>query len=218
VLVGAGFAYLQFSQQQRQFSQQQQASHELLISNQVSKGFEQLGSHEVIVQLGGIYALEGVMNASEQYHQPVLEALCAFVRDKTKTEVKGDQPPATEVQAALTVIGRRRSSRLDLVDLSYAKIPSVDLPHANLFHANLYFADLKGAHLINADLRATDLRGTDLAGADLSDADLSHAELLGTRLRSADPERRQPERRRSVRRRPARRRPIRRQPETRRPA
>jgi hypothetical protein len=29
VLVGAGLAYLQFSQQQRQFSQQQQASHEL---------------------------------------------------------------------------------------------------------------------------------------------------------------------------------------------
>jgi hypothetical protein len=35
------------------------------------------------VQLGGSYALEGVMNTSEQYHQPVLEALCAFVRDGT---------------------------------------------------------------------------------------------------------------------------------------
>src|ERR1700756_3810199 len=39
VLIGAGLAYLQFSQQQQtaqqQFTQQQQASHELLISNQV---------------------------------------------------------------------------------------------------------------------------------------------------------------------------------------
>jgi uncharacterized iron-regulated membrane protein len=34
VLLGAGFAYLQFSQQQR-------ASHDLMISNQVAKGFEQ---------------------------------------------------------------------------------------------------------------------------------------------------------------------------------
>jgi uncharacterized protein YjbI with pentapeptide repeats len=58
---GAGFAYLQFSQQQ-------QASHELLISNQVAKGFEQLGSDKDVVRLGGIYALEGVMNTSEQYH------------------------------------------------------------------------------------------------------------------------------------------------------
>jgi hypothetical protein len=66
VLIGAALAYLQFSQQQQtsqqQFSQQQLASHDLLISNQVSKGFEQLGSEKVVVRLGGIYALEGVMN------------------------------------------------------------------------------------------------------------------------------------------------------------
>lgn len=49
VLIGAVSAYLQFSQQQR-------SSHDLLISNQVSKGFEQLGSKEVVVRLGGIYA------------------------------------------------------------------------------------------------------------------------------------------------------------------
>jgi hypothetical protein len=63
VLVGAGLAYFQFTQQQ-------QASHELLISNQVAKGFEQLGSHEIVVRLGGIYALEGVMNTSD------LELVC----------------------------------------------------------------------------------------------------------------------------------------------
>ena len=42
VLIGAGFAYLQFTQQQQtsqqQFTQQQQASRDLLISNQVAKG------------------------------------------------------------------------------------------------------------------------------------------------------------------------------------
>src|ERR1700736_3915756 len=66
--IGATVAYLQLSSQQ-------QTSRDLLISNQVSKGFEQLGSDRVVVRLGGIYALEGVMNISEQYHQPVLEAL-----------------------------------------------------------------------------------------------------------------------------------------------
>jgi hypothetical protein len=40
VLLGAGFAYLQFQQQQ-------QASHDTLISNQVSKGFEQLGGDKL---------------------------------------------------------------------------------------------------------------------------------------------------------------------------
>jgi hypothetical protein len=79
VLIGAAAAYLQFQQQQTW-------AHDLLISNQVSKGFELLGNKDGQIgqRLGGIYALEGVMNTSDQYHQPVLEALCAFVRDYTK--------------------------------------------------------------------------------------------------------------------------------------
>jgi hypothetical protein len=133
VLIGAAFAYLQFSQQQ-------QASHELLISNQVAKGFEQLGSHEVVVRLGGIYALEGVMNTSAQYHQPFLEALCAFVREGTRIPIEiGDRPPATEIQAALTVIGRR-SAGTGLVDLANAQIPKANLQGANLAGANLTHA------------------------------------------------------------------------------
>ena len=95
-------------------TQQQQATHDLLISNQVSKGFEQLASDKIITRIGGIYALEGVMNTSDQYHQPVLEALCAFVRDsatravsdRAAREAYGLLP--NDIQAALTVIGRRK--------------------------------------------------------------------------------------------------------------
>jgi hypothetical protein len=172
VLVGAGlgavFAYLQFSQQQ-------QASHELLISTQVSKGFEQLGSDKPVLQLGGIYALEGVMNTSEQYHRPVLEALCAFVRDRTKTDT-GEGPPATEIQAALTVIGRRTVMENGWLDLRNAHIPNVDLRDAHLLYAYLYSTDLHGA-----DLRGADLRGAYLL-ANLRGADLTDAHLLGAIL------------------------------------
>ena len=61
VLIGAGFAYYH-----TQLTQQ--ASHDQIISQQVSKGFEllgQQGSDKLVVRLGGIYALEGVMNTSE---------------------------------------------------------------------------------------------------------------------------------------------------------
>ena len=45
------------------------------------------------MRLGGIYALEGVMNTSEQYREPVLEALCAFVRGGTEEDkAKGRLP------------------------------------------------------------------------------------------------------------------------------
>ncbi len=67
------------------------------------------------------------MNASEQYHQPALEALCAFVRDNTK-DYKGDGPPATDIQAALTVIGRRKPGE-GHVDLTGARVPKAVFPN-----------------------------------------------------------------------------------------
>jgi hypothetical protein len=64
-LIGAGFAYLQFSQAQQtsldRSLARQKASQEQLVSNQVSKGFELLGNKDGHIEqrLGGIYALEG---------------------------------------------------------------------------------------------------------------------------------------------------------------
>jgi uncharacterized protein YjbI with pentapeptide repeats len=152
VLLGAVFAYLQFQQQQR-------SAHDLLISNQVSKGFEQLGSDKFEVRLGGIYALEGVMNTSEQYHRPVLEALCAFVRERANAE-GNDAPPATDIQAALTVIGRRATEWPGSPDLHGANLSDADLFKANLSGANLFGANLSGADLTFAKLSGTDLRET----------------------------------------------------------
>jgi uncharacterized protein YjbI with pentapeptide repeats len=184
VLIGAGLAYLQFSQQQ-------QASHDLLASNQVAKGLEQLGNEKIVVRLGGIYALEGVMNTSEQYHQPVLEALSAFVREGTKTET-GDGPPATDIQAVLTVIGRRKEIGSGNPGLANAHIPKADLSradlnHANLSYANLSYANLRQVNLSSANLSYANLRHAYLTGgADLSYANLSGANLTGAYPKGAD--------------------------------
>ena len=121
--------------------------HDLLISNQVSKGFEQLAGNKIEMRLGGIYALEGVMKTSEQYAGPVLEALCAFVRVSTIGNPDFKDKTTTDVQAALTVIGRRIKGPV-VVDLA-----NVSIPEANLSYANLSGANLSGANLSGADLR-----------------------------------------------------------------
>jgi uncharacterized protein YjbI with pentapeptide repeats len=195
VLIGAGLAYVQFTQQQQtsqqQFAVQEQASRDLLISNQVSKGFEQLGSDKRVVRLGGIYALEGVMNTSEQYRQPLLEALTAFVRDSTRTDT-GAGPPATDIQAALTVIGKQKAIRTTTLDLVKAHIPKANLRGANLTGAYLWGATLTGANLTDANLAgayltlAADLGHAYLTGANLSGADLSGANLTGASLAGAN--------------------------------
>jgi uncharacterized protein YjbI with pentapeptide repeats len=172
VLLGVGAAYLQFTQQQ-------QASRDLLTSNQVAKGFEQLAGEKAAMRLGGIYALEGVMNTSEQYHQPVLEALCAFVRDDTIGMIVNDRP-VTDVQAALTVIGRRTEG--GQVDLHNSRIRNASLNRADLSRADLRGADLRGVLLRGADLHRANLSHADLSRADLRGADLSLADLRGATL------------------------------------
>jgi uncharacterized protein YjbI with pentapeptide repeats len=224
VLFGAWLVFLQFSQQQQtaQIEQQQaaqrqqQAVHDLLISNQLSKGFEQLASDKVAMRLGGIYALEGVMNTSErpeQYRGPVLEMLCAFVREYTIGKTVFEKP-AIDIQAALAVIGRRkgqelpdlaqvnirganlsganlRGADLDSANLNSAYLSGAYLSGANLLGANLTGANLTSAHLGRVDLTGADLTGAnlglaDLNGAHLSGANLTDANLGGTNLRSAD--------------------------------
>jgi hypothetical protein len=203
VLIGAGAAYLQFTQQQQAVRDQLQASHDLLISNQVSKGFEQLAGKEMAMRLGGIYALEGVMNTSEQYHRSVLEALCAFVRDSTtphdSTTANTSKSPATDVQAALSVIGRRKPGDGDVnlsganihgANLSGANLSGAFLSNANLSEAALNSANLAGLEVSAGVIRFTDLRGVnlglaDLGGANLSVTELTHADLHGADLRNA---------------------------------
>ena len=184
VLIGAVVAYLQFTQQQQTSHNQLQAAHDLLISNQVAKGFEQLAGKETAMRLGGIYGLEGVMNGSAQYHQPVLEALCAFVRDGTMEKVSNK--PATDIQAALTVIGRRTAGPGN-VSFNNARIPGatlefVNLRDADLRHADLSYADLFNANLRDADLNQARLESAFLLGANLSYANMSETDLTAARL------------------------------------
>ena len=195
VLFGAWLAFLQFSQQQQTAQsqkqqaaqqQQQQGARDLLISNQASKGFEQLASDKMAMRLGGIYALEGVMNASErpeQYRGPVLEMLCAFVREYTigKTVSK---KPAIDIQAALTVIGRRKGQ--ELPDLAEANIPGANLSGANLSGADLDSAHLNSAYLSGANLSGANLLGANLSGANLTSAKLSRVVLTGANLSGAN--------------------------------
>jgi hypothetical protein len=161
VLFGAWLAFPQFSQQQQTAQsqikqqqqaarqQQQQAARDLLICNQVSKGFEQLASDKMAMRLGGIYALEGVMNASErpeQYRGPVLEMLCAFVLEYTIGKTVFEKP-AIDIQAALMVIGRRKGQ--ELPDSFHEA--DIRLPNINCEKCTLQIIFWMGEHALNRD-------------------------------------------------------------------
>jgi len=76
----------------------------------------QLADERLEVRLGAIYALEQVAAESTAQLQPAIEVLCAYVREHAAWQA--DTPPpsrlATDIQAVLTVLGRRPAPSADV--------------------------------------------------------------------------------------------------------
>jgi Pentapeptide repeats (8 copies) len=184
-------------------------SREGQVTDRYTKAIEQLGSDELDVRIGGIYALERVARDSARDHPTVMEVLTAFVRGHSREPwppAAGDEPGAAaperlarpDVQAAVAVIGRRnvRHDRqpvnlagaflsgafLPRANLDGAVLVGADLARANLYRAHLAFAFLDGADLRGANLGYAHLDGADFTGANLGGADLTGADLRGARM------------------------------------
>ena len=203
------------------------------------------------VRLGAIYALERIAQDSERDHIPIMETLCAYIRENApasgapdhglgdwedwpedtetpppdRTRQKREMwlmmlsewadalpAPRVDVQAALSVIGRRGEERiaherrqrrdagdrgpgfrLDLrgVNLQRADLTGLDLARAllngtRLDAANLLDARFEGADLREARLEAAHIMVARLEGADLRGARVGGADLMGASLEGAD--------------------------------
>jgi uncharacterized protein YjbI with pentapeptide repeats len=182
-------------------------SQEGQVTERFTRAIDQLGSETLDLRLGGIYALERIAKDSSRDRGPIMEVLTAFVRERAPW--KDDQPPngggqsqkpAGDIQAILTVLGRRvidekwrepsekkwREWREPSLDLS-----NTDLRGALFFKAHLEGADLSGAHLegaylIEAHLEGAHLRGARLEKAHLAEVHLEGADLGGAHLEGAD--------------------------------
>jgi len=140
------------------------------ITERFTRAIEQLGNKEdLVVRLGGIYALERIAKDSEKDYWTIIEVLTAYVRENTKIKTDTGIKPSTDIQAILTVIGRREQTHgkgEDLpLDLHGANIRGANLRGANLNEAHLEGAYLYQAHLEGASLEGAYLWGTDLEGA-----------------------------------------------------
>jgi hypothetical protein len=183
-----------------QTDQWQRRTHELTeqgqITDRYTKAVEQLDSDKLDVRIDGIYALERIARDSAKDHPTVMEVLTAFIREHSREQwppsdagqPEQDRSTRPDVQAAVTVVGRRDTARdilaIDLrrANLTRANLTRADLTRANLTRADLTRANLNGAHLARADLTSAHLADAHLGFADLADehlvlADLSRANL-----------------------------------------
>jgi hypothetical protein len=161
------------------------------ITQRFNDAIEHLGNEKAEVRLGGIYALARIARDSPKDHMAVMHVFSSYVRETTKRN--NVEPVAPEVQAILTMIGRRtveHESEDDRIDLSDAYLPGVNLRGAQLEGvrfdgANLSRANLKDAHLCDATFRGAVLEDCYLRNSDLRRSDLSAANLRQGSLRAA---------------------------------
>ncbi len=210
LLAGIGlFVNYLNSQAERQLIQ------ERLITERFSKAVEQIGNNKEEVVIGGIYSLERIAKDSPKDQWTIMEVLTSYIRKNSpipsniqqlKPEERQKAPEklpsvSIPVQAALTVIGRRKvendqagdnlaettdSNKIKILDLSRTNLRGANLNGANLNGANLNGAYLYGAYLYGAILNGAYLNGAYLNGAYLNGAILNGADLYGAHLYGAN--------------------------------
>jgi len=165
------------------------------LTERFTRAIEQLGSEKLEVRLGGIYALERIARDSPKDHWTIMEVLTAFVRERARWQDQPESspaskppPPRTDIQAILTVLGRRTRTFGKGEELSL-DLSNTDLRRASLAGAHLEGANLGDAHLEGADLRGARLERAHLESAHLEGANLWRAHLEGARLVRAHLER-----------------------------
>ena len=153
-------------------------------TDRYGKAIAQLASDKLTERLGGVYALEHLMAESARERPTVVQVLSAFVREQTRTLPRPDDAElasgtrpelSTDVQAALTVLGRRPDPEMHRLDLTAAR----------LYGARLEGAQLAGARMTDVHLDGAMLNQANLRGAILAGASLRHVSLFGARMQDA---------------------------------
>lgn len=207
-MVGLWYSSIQTRQANDQARQDRALAKEGQVTDRYTAAVANLGEDKMEVRLGGIYALQRIMQDSARDHPSIANVLNTYLRiHTTKPPTKELEPPA-DVQAALTVLGTRNTEFDDyfVPDLRRVHLRNVDLRNAHLNRANLGGAELTRANLAGAELIRTNLgctilnpvrpdcaklidanlRGANLTKANLSGTDLGSADLVGANLTGAN--------------------------------
>ena len=160
------------------------------ITDRFSKAIELLGNEKLEVRLGAIYALERISNDSQKDHWAVMEILTAFVRENShkihtkqdadnKIYKQEDNPikPREDIQAIMTVIGRRKWTETEIGGLN---LVGVNLMGIRISNANLEKINFGGANLQYALVANTNLKRSFFHNANLSEATFGNVDFEGT--------------------------------------
>ncbi len=169
----------------------------------------------VEVRLGALYALERIAQDSIRDHVQIMEILCAYIRhnspwsnrpselkrreDKEKEEKEEKKKKKTtekfetdalreDIQAALTIIGRRNSwpEIAQRIKIENAQKYKINLKNCDLHHARIENASLCDATIIDSNLTDAIIKNTDFTRAQICVVDMTSAILIDINMKNTD--------------------------------
>ncbi|GGY34965.1 pentapeptide repeat-containing protein [Streptomyces djakartensis] len=161
------------------------------VTDRYNNAVGNIGDDSLEVRLGGIYALQRIMEDSPRDQPSIVNVLSTYIRNHAKKPRQAadasNREPASDVQAALTALGSRNRAHDGSanVDLHDTYLFGVNLQGANLHGANLMGADLICVNLADTNLYGAKLNGAKLHGAYLADTNLNGVNLNGAKLNGA---------------------------------
>jgi hypothetical protein len=179
------------------------------ITERITRAVDQIGSANVDVRVGGVYALKRVAKNSAEDRSAITTILATYVQAHALRTPDAPESAdfglvaaergvlwlryrAPDVQAALDVLTSRTPADdeppifLSHTDLKNARMSGGTWRQLICRHSDLRGVRLRNAQMDSADLTDTDLRGAALDGARLVDAVLEGANLEDADLRGAD--------------------------------
>jgi hypothetical protein len=161
-------------------------------------------------RLGAIYSLERILRESEKDQRAILETLCAYIRENSPLEVPEDEAEASvfwqggtlirgtrrkDVQAAITVVGRRPPTARESLDFKNTNLVGYDFSGRNFDQGDFSRAFMNGTNLTgtsfssctfsNTFVKNSQVKDTKFHLSLFEDCDFTNAELDGADFRSA---------------------------------
>ncbi len=196
--------------------QQNRTDEERLITEQISRGVDQIGAYKqtanvtvlepnIDVRLGGLYSLQRIMQDSVRDMLPIARIFYAYVRENVK-RVKDEKGMTRgvslpeDIESALNIINQfnkewkklfgvyPKDSQLNLSRIDFTKytLRGINFSHIALKNANFSHTYLVGADLTGADITAANFARANLSFANLTDANLFLTNLSGAYLYQTD--------------------------------
>ena len=214
-LSAAPVAWYLFFIRDRNKQTDQRIENRRIVTDRYARAIDHLGAKDekgqpnLEIRLGGIYSLEQVALQSDEDHWPIMEILCAYVRENSPWKPIFPKELKSQVERDIATqynidLDKLESEYSDLV--ANPKLPRLDIQaimnvlnrrktegRENLYgnvldlsRTNLQGVELGDTNLEHAIFAYSSLRGAKLFRANCSFSNFSNADLFGIYLRNAN--------------------------------